>query len=396
MTRFDGSRGVLVLGIESQGLAILRSLRMAGVSAVLMDQDPLGVARFSRYRVPFIRTPPYRDHEAFADFLTETAGRLGLARGCWTLFPTDDDQVEAISKSAGRLSEVFRIRIPGWEVLSRIMRKNLFYSVADEIGIPHPRCWHPIGEMNPRQIEYPVIVKPVSKTRFLAQFKVKAFSVSGPEEFERTIERLSRRVPLDDLLVQEFVPGHGDCQTSFASIRTYDGRMAGFTATRMRQHPREFGKASTYVRAVEIPEIMEYSQRLLDHLDYRGVSEIEFKRDSRTGAFEILDMNARFWGWHSIGPKCGLDFPKLLFDDIFGSCEMDPGIRKCPAEWVKIPTDLPIAVSEILAGRSSVLDVLRLYLGIGNVQNATFSLADPLPFFAEFALIPYLMLRRGF
>ncbi|NLP04893.1 ATP-grasp domain-containing protein [Candidatus Fermentibacteria bacterium] len=396
MVRFNHSRGVLVLGIESQGLAILRSLGRAGISTVLLDQDSWGVARFSRYGSPFFRTPRYSDHRAFADFLLEVADRLGLEHGGWTLFPTDDDQVEAISRFGEKLSEVFKIRVPCWEVVSRVLRKNLFYTTADELGIPHPRSWFPIGELNPSDLEYPVIIKPVTKTRFGPEFRVKAIKISGPEDLERTIDHLASRVPIDDMLVQEFVPGRGDCQMSFASIRTLDGRTAGFTAVRKRQHPPEFGKASTYVKAEAIPEIIEYSQRLLSHLDYHGVSEIEFKRDSGTGVVKMLEMNARFWGWHSIGSRCGLDLPRLLFDDIFGSSDVMPGMRDCSAQWVKIPTDLPIALGEIVAGRTSFIDTLRLYLGIGNVENATFSPEDPFPFFAEIALIPYLMARRGY
>ena len=35
--------------------------------------------------------------------------------------------------------------------------------------------------------------------------------------------------------------------------------------------------------------------------------EIEFKRDIRDGRPKLLDINARAWGWHSIGARAGVE-----------------------------------------------------------------------------------------
>ncbi len=86
---------------------------------------------------------------------------------------------------------------------------------------------------------------------------------------------------------------------------------ASLTARRARQHPREFGRAATYVETVEAPEIELYSERFLKAINYHGVVEIEYKRDPRSGQYKLLDVNARTWGFHSIGSASGVDFPYL-------------------------------------------------------------------------------------
>ena len=51
-------------------------------------------------------------------------------------------------------------------------------------------------------------------------------------------------------------------------------------ARRIRQHPAEFGRATTFAETVDIPTLQERSERLLRAIDYYGLAELEYKRDS--------------------------------------------------------------------------------------------------------------------
>ena len=53
-------------------------------------------------------------------------------------------------------------------------------------------------------------------------------------------------------------------------------------ARRSRQHPPEFGRASTYVETVDLPELEEPPLRFLRAIGYYGLVEVEYKRDPRT------------------------------------------------------------------------------------------------------------------
>ena len=67
------------------------------------------------------------------------------------------------------------------------------------------------------------------------------------------------------------------------------------------------------------------SQRFLKAVDYHGLAELECKRDPRDGPAKLLDVNARTWGYHSIGTAAGVDFPYLLYRDQLGSGSTLPG-----------------------------------------------------------------------
>jgi D-aspartate ligase len=132
--------------------------------------------------------------------------------------------------------------------------------------------------------------------------------------------------------------------------------------------------------------------RFLSAIGYYGLVELEYKRDSRDGAFKLLDVNARTWGYHTLGAAAGVDFPYLLFLDQVGAGVPEvhamPGIR-----WVRLATDVPNAVRDIRAGTLRTRDYLRSLRGVDT--EAVFCLRDPLPALYEVALLPYLAIKRG-
>ena len=161
---------------------------------------------------------------------------------------------------------------------------------------------------------------------------------------------------------------------------------------RRRQHPSDFGRASTYVETICLPDLAEPSIRFLRAIGYYGLVELEFKHDPRDGAYKLLDVNARTWGYHTLGRAAGVDFPYLLFRDQVGErveeVHARPGVR-----WVRLATDVPNAVRDIRAGTLRSRDYLRTLLAVNT--EAVFSLRDPLPGLYEIALLPYLAVKRG-
>jgi D-aspartate ligase len=118
-----------------------------------------------------------------------------------------------------------------------------------------------------------------------------------------------------EVIVQELIPGGGETQLAYCAFFR-DGRAAAsMVVNRLRQHPPLFGRASTFVQTIEHPELEEVSERLLRRIGYYGLVELEYKHDVRDGQTKLLDINARTWGYHSLGQRAGVDFPYLLYAD---------------------------------------------------------------------------------
>jgi predicted ATP-grasp superfamily ATP-dependent carboligase len=104
-------------------------------------------------------------------------------------------------------------------------------------------------------------------------------------------------------------------------------------------------------------------------------------------------MNGRFWGWHSLTHFAGVNYPVTLFRTLRGG-EVR---RKCPkinAAWVRTLTDAPTVASEVLRGRMSPLRFIEVLFN--GSRDAVWSWKDPMPFFMEVAISPFLWWKKGF
>jgi predicted ATP-grasp superfamily ATP-dependent carboligase len=145
------------------------------------------------------------------------------------------------------------------------------------------------------------------------------------------------------------------------------------------------------VETVEAPEIELYSERFLKAINYHGVVEIEFKRDPRSGQYKLLDVNARTWGFHSIGSASGVDFPYLTYADQLG-LPIEPTRAKAGVGWIRMLSDIPTAAADMVHGSLS----LRMYVDSLRATRveSVFSWQDPLPSLAEVVMLPYLAAKK--
>ena len=384
--------GAVVVGGDFNGLGIVRSLGRQGIPVCVID-DERSISRFSRYCTHHVRVPDLRDHERTVESVLSAGARLGLDG--WVLYPTRDETVAAFAKSRVRLAERFRVPVPEWEVTRWAWDKRNTHELAAQLDVPAPRTWYVAGpeEAAALQAEGPFAVKPAIKEHFIYATKAKAWRADTREELVRCVRRAAALCGPGEVMVQELIPGDGLRQYSFCAFFKNGRAVASMTARRLRQHPPEFGRASTYVETVEEPVVEELALRLLRGMGYYGLAEVEFKHDPRDGRFKVLDVNARTWGYHTLGRAAGVDFPALLFADQAGErvrpCRARPGVR-----WVRLVTDLPTGVLEVASGRIGPMEYLRS-LGRADAESV-FCREDPLPGIAELALVPYLAVKRGF
>ncbi|HXG39631.1 MAG TPA: hypothetical protein VNJ28_01700 [Candidatus Limnocylindrales bacterium] len=390
MARTVGPRGALVIGGDHQGLGIVRSLGRRGIPVWVLD-DEVSISAVSRYTRRRLRWPP--DERRQVELLLAIAARHRL--GGWAIFPTRDETVALLAREHDRLSACFRLTTPPWPITRQAYDKRLAYRLAAELGIPTPRTAYPTDRaaVEALDLTFPVILKPAIKDPFYRLTRAKAWRVDDRAELLRRYDEAAALVGSDGLMVQDLIPGGGEAQFSFAAL-CLDGRVrASLVARRARQHPMDFGHASTFVETVERPEVEAAGERFLEAIGYTGLAEVEFKFDRRDGAYRLLDVNARTWGWHTLGRRAGVDFPYLLWQALEGvpleRVRGRPGVR-----WVRMVTDVPTALGEIRRGRLAVRDYLASIRP--PIEFSVLAPDDPLPVVAELALLPYLLWKRGF
>jgi len=338
-----------------------------------------------------IRVPDLRDELRTVESVLEVGKRYGLRD--WVLFPTRDETVMAFSRHRDQLSEFFRVTTPIWETTRWAWDKNNSYNLAEQLGVPVPQTWNvqTADELPALYSKLPLAIKPAIKEHFFYATGAKAWRAETPDQLNRLFRAAAKQIAVGEIMLQEIIPGDSECQISYCAFFRDGNAHSSLVAKRLRQHPREFGRAATYVETVDLPEVEELSLRLLRKMNYYGIVEVEFKQDPRDGRYKLLDINARAWGFHSLGQAVGVDFPYLLFADQLGWA-IEPHRGRAGVGWLRLLTDAPVSLMDLASGHLTVSSYLQ---SIRRTRiESVFSPKDPLPSAAEFLLLPYFASKK--
>jgi predicted ATP-grasp superfamily ATP-dependent carboligase len=305
------------------GLGIARSLGENGVPVIGLSAQPGIYGNYTRYaRVVFApdsRTEP----QALAAFLVELGKSFGERA---VIFPTRDDDVMFLDRYRKLLEPYFTITAPETSVLAICLDKWETYRSACAAGVATPKCWLVENEKSlPRilsEITYPCVLKPVAahQWRQSANWELvggrKAIQISSPEELLAEYAAVSRAN--ERALLQEMIPGDDRCLVIAACYLDRNSKWVdAFNTQKLVQAPEGFG-TGCIVQSVERPEIIEFARRLLEHLGFTGIAEVEFKWDVARQVYQLIEINPRPWDQHRLGAGCGTDLIYLAYCDHAG------------------------------------------------------------------------------
>lgn len=390
----EDSPGAIVLGGHAQGLGIIRSLGRRDIKVYLVDETAACIGRFSKYCSRFFRVPEMKQEGKLLAFLKTLSKREGI-KG-WVVFPTHDATVEILSKNRDLLGDLYRISIPDWSTTKVAYNKELTYHLAKQTGVPVAQTYFPrnVDDLHQlkREIKYPTIIKPAIMHTFYSTFKTKVFKANNPRELVSLYEKTCTAISPSEVMIQDIIPGAARDLYSCGCFFKQGVMIASCIGQRCRQIPMDFGKATTFVQSVDIPELRENSEKLLSEIGYYGLAEVEFMRDPRDGVFKLLEINPRSWKWHTLAIRAGVDLPFLIFSDLVAGGTVQHAKGQLNAKWVEIISDLYIALGEIIKGKLTPRDYIRSLRG--NLEFAIASRDDPKPFISYLLMMPYLLFSR--
>jgi D-aspartate ligase len=348
------------------GISTVHTLAREGVHVHAVDHRPDALGFHSRH-VGERHVSPRRleDTGGWLRFLAGLGERLDAPAA---LFALTDDDLNTVAEARGQLGERFLDPFPDWSVLESIQDKRHQVARARALGIPTPRT----SDVPTDDLGFPVLVKPSSPDAFRRAFGVKAFRCETRTELDAAWERARPYEPV----VWEWIPGGDDTLYTLGSYVARDGRALGvFSGRKLLQDPVGIGNARV-AEAVWVDQVVEQGLALLRGIEFHGVSQVEFKRDPRDGAYKLMEINPRLWQWHSLAAACGVNLAHIALRDLVGErvspVRMNAGARKRwsitfkegrPAKPQRPPyvdpllarDDLPLAVAHLsrLARRSA-------------------------------------------
>lgn len=300
---------VLVLGRDTRSfLTVVRSLGRAGLEVHVAWHEPDGIATRSRYIAKKHRLSPYaveddRWKKELIQLMHQERFDLVLAPG--------DSEVTALQQSRMQLSQHGRVYTISDQAFETLFDKFKTNQLARSVGVPVPP---EVIVSDPRQahsvalpFRYPILLKPAkSFNPKNPSARLQVRRASSDESYRRNVAEMLGAGPV---AVQPYIGG------TDVSV----GLLAhGGTLVLAFQHEcihKPLGASgSSYRRSVPLSaELLDASLRLLRPLSYTGVAEVEFRVDRAAGAWFLMEVNARFWGWLPLALAAGTDFPLALY-----------------------------------------------------------------------------------
>ena len=392
------SNGVLVSeGYNPISLPILRSLSKHSIDTTVMTSVPVHTARFSKYCRKQVLVPPTILEDEYARNVERIVKRLRFD----VFFPVSDWSLLPISKHRDRITPYVRLPLASHESILQCFDKQSTLELASKVGLPIPQTRQARNsselELAAKEMNYPCVVKPrwsIVWQRDRA-FARRGGFVNSPSELIATYRSIHRYFPFP--LIQEYVPG---ANYSVAALYNH-GKPRGFCCIKVqRAWPRSGGNSCCRESVKLDPQMKEYTEKLLEALNWHGVAEVEFRLDPRDNTPKLMEINPRFWGSLCVAVKAGVDFPYLLYKiamdgDAAATFNYKLGVkgRYLEQEVFYMASLIRDSLSNSPSGSGvkSFADWLRFYEP--GLFYDLLELEDPAPFFFSLALTPLGLAR---
>ncbi len=302
----DGD-SVLVPAVDAPSAATcLRSLGRRGVRTVAFSEGKNATAFASRHCDEAVAVPsPAEDVRRYKDALMALARRDDVR----TVVPMREENIYVLSKYRDEFEKHVAPFWPSFEMLRDVHDRVRLVAAAEEAGVPVPetQTLDEVDDWNRKLItksRYSILT-----SDYVDSVPSGELARGGATTYLEPNSEPNRDALCDEMghvpIVQEYVPG-----SEYALWALYDHGEP--VATCQKHQIRAFsyaGGTSIFRETTNIPELERVGRALLDHLDWHGFASVQFKRDSNTGEFKLMEINPRVWVSIACAVRAGMDFP---------------------------------------------------------------------------------------
>ncbi|MEX2574468.1 MAG: ATP-grasp domain-containing protein [Balneolaceae bacterium] len=332
----------LVLG----EMGLVKSLGEAGIPVFVGSEMKENITIHSRYaRRRFIFSS--YDSGKFIDELCELGESFKKKP---VIFSDDDRALLNISRNREKLEEYYLFLYPEKEMVNAVLDKDKFAELSERVGLPVPRSYRVTPKSNfhavASRVTFPCIIKPTQRhfwwgsefTEKIGDYK-KAFKCVDYEELEEMYQKISQINP--GVIIQEYIEGDDDRHYSANLLVDSGGKLLGhYIARKKRIYPIKAG-TGTYVETLANNDVLQTCLKVIDQLELKGLLNIQFKQDRRTGEYKLLEIHARNSLWSILGAKAGANLAYYYYRYMVSGLSDEKPVEATPnVKYINLPKDL--------------------------------------------------------
>ncbi|MGM0588477.1 MAG: hypothetical protein ACQETE_08695 [Bacteroidota bacterium] len=299
-------------------IGLVSSLGEVGVPIIVGSETRENAVLYSRYANKHAFFSAY-DTDKFIEELVQLGRTLDNRP---VIFSDDDRAILNISEHRELLEPYYQLLYPSKKRVHQLLDKQSFIELAEQYDLPAPRSLKVSAlaeiEANSEAIEFPCIVKPTQRhfwwgDEFIEKvgFYKKAIICENMDELVKLYQKIARINP--SVVIQEYVAGGDDRHYSANLFVDRWGQIRGYyIARKLRIYPINAGNG-TYIITVLNDEVLDICRDIIQKLELCGLVNIQFKQDSRTGKYKLMEIHARNSQWSLLGAKSGANLAHMYY-----------------------------------------------------------------------------------
>jgi D-aspartate ligase len=314
----DTRTPVLILGGKENSLSITRHLGGLGIDVRVCGRASAW-GLYSRHCKEAFRIPR---NEAMSEYWRRLLlGPEGERLKGSILIACCDEGLVFLAENMDALQARFIVRDTSADQIRDMLDKQKTLELARAAGVDTPAFWKvaKLADLEPvlREARFPLIVKPKMSHRFAKAFGTKFFHIESSADELR--EKLALAIEHGfEVMVVEMIPGPDSLLSSHYTYVADDGRLLfEFTKSVLRRYPVNSGNAC-YHLTEWLPETAAAGRKFFEGTGYRGLGNIEFKRDTRDGKLKIIEVNGRFTAAQELLVRAGAPIDLIVYCHLTG------------------------------------------------------------------------------
>jgi len=317
-------RAIMTYSRGWHSLAICRSLGRQGIEVYCGEEAAFAPCFFSKYCTGSFQYPSVNDEpDRFIEFMLEKVQQLKPdGDEPYVLMPVHKE-TWLFAKHRELFEPHIVVPLTSYENMELTHDKGQLALLADELDITIPGT-RQFASLEDVYRAIPDMTFPVFLKMRAAAAGVGLKKCDTSEELTTTFRQFVDGHQLEPAaypLIQDFVPGEDYCYTA---LYNQGARVASMTYHNVRSFPRGTG-AGALRETVQLPEADEAAERLLSHLNWHGMAQLDFRKGD-DGTVYLIELNPRFFGGLTQSIAANVDYPHLLFRIASGEQVQPPDV----------------------------------------------------------------------